>query len=481
MKVLAFDSEGNKSGFSSILNVTTPAFVSVDTSGALLSWDFKSVGGSASAAASGVMAGISASAPSGDVHLSSTFIADAYAADALCMRNANHTTLADAISANEYITFAIAPLAGNQLSISSVLIRTLSQNQSRHFTLMSSVKGFTAGTEIGTAAGGTSPTLQTVSVTGHDNLSSSTEFRIYVWGPANIWESFGLGGADNGVTANDLVINGSVKSSALPAFPTNLAATNLAETGFTLTWRAAKDAATYEVFRNGVSCGTSSSVSMDITGVTINTTYAMTVKATSGTGVVSEESTPLNVKIPDLHSPSVPMNLTVSGITDISFILHWDACSDNVAVTSYEIDMNGSTYGNTAADNLPVPFLAPNTSYSMAVRAKDAAGNVSAFSAPLAVRTLTTTGVQEQPAPSEIGRHSTPGIAVIGIADNRISVANALFGSLVSVYDLKGNLCVQNNVNSGNVQLDVTMLNKGIYLVKLRNGNSLTVATFVKK
>ena len=404
MTVKAFDSEGKKSALSTALDVTTSALSSVDTSGMIMAWDFAGQTGNATMATTDFMTGISGTAPSAVVSISSKFIASSFGTNSFSMRNQDKTTLADAITAEHYITFSVSPQAGNELSIDSIKIRPFSQNQVRNFTLMSSVGGFTNGNEIQTiqSAGQSGTALQKIVVAGISNQSTAIEFRVYVWGPANVWEAFGLGNGDGGITPKDLLVYGKIKSSALPSFPTNLTATNLTETGFTLNWKAAKNAVSYEVFKNGVSAGTTSSLTMNIMGVTINATYSMTVKATDGVGTVSEESIPLSVKIPDTHTPSVPINLTVTGITDNSFILHWNACTDNVAVTLYEINMDGNTYGNTADNYLPVPFLTANTNYSMTVRSKDAAGNVSAFSTALVVKTLAGADVTAPTAPTNL-------------------------------------------------------------------------------
>src|SRR5690606_26718997 len=51
----------------------------------------------------------------------------------------------------------------------------------------------------------------------------------------------------------------------------------------------------YEVFRDGISLGTTPSLSMQVTPVACNTTFSMTVKAFDGGGNSSNESAPLEV------------------------------------------------------------------------------------------------------------------------------------------------------------------------------------------
>ncbi|GAA4591382.1 glycoside hydrolase family 18 chitinase [Planotetraspora phitsanulokensis] len=92
----------------------------------------------------------------------------------------------------------------------------------------------------------------------------------------------------------------------------------------------------------------------------------------------------------DTTAPSVPGNLRVTGTTTSSVSLAWNASTDNVGVTGYDVyrggtlltTVTGTTYTNTG--------LAAGTAYSYTVRAKDAAGNTSA--AGTAVTGTTQTG-----------------------------------------------------------------------------------------
>ncbi|NDI35829.1 glycosyl hydrolase family 18 protein [Chengkuizengella sediminis] len=80
--------------------------------------------------------------------------------------------------------------------------------------------------------------------------------------------------------------------------------------------------------------------------------------------------------VPDNEAPTVPSNLRVTSKTSSSISLVWDASTDNVGVTGYIV-----TYGNQSINvgslNATISGLAPNTSYTFTVKAKDAAGNVS--------------------------------------------------------------------------------------------------------
>jgi uncharacterized repeat protein (TIGR03806 family) len=85
--------------------------------------------------------------------------------------------------------------------------------------------------------------------------------------------------------------------------------------------------------------------------------------------------------IADTENPTAPVNLLVSNITGTSALLSWDAATDNVAVTSYQV-YQGTMLIET---NLTAPSFSPSSlteenSYSYYVTALDSAGNESSAS-----------------------------------------------------------------------------------------------------
>ena len=92
---------------------------------------------------------------------------------------------------------------------------------------------------------------------------------------------------------------------------------------------------------------------------------------------------------PDTQPPTAPTNLASSAITQISFTLSWTASTDNVGVTGYDIYQNGIKINpsNITGTSYNVTGLAPSTTYSYYVKAKDAAGNQSVASILLNVTT----------------------------------------------------------------------------------------------
>jgi chitodextrinase len=90
----------------------------------------------------------------------------------------------------------------------------------------------------------------------------------------------------------------------------------------------------------------------------------------------------------DTTAPSTPTGLTSPARTSSSVSLSWNAASDNVGVTGYQILRGGNPVGTSGTTSFTDTGLNPSTSYTYTVRAFDAAGNYSAASAPLTVSTM---------------------------------------------------------------------------------------------
>ncbi|MEV4101442.1 carbohydrate-binding protein [Nonomuraea sp. NPDC049649] len=89
----------------------------------------------------------------------------------------------------------------------------------------------------------------------------------------------------------------------------------------------------------------------------------------------------------DTQAPSVPGNLRSTGVTSSSVSLAWNASTDNVGVTGYQVYRGGNLVTTVSGTSYTDTGLAANTSYSYTVRARDAAGNLSGHSGSATART----------------------------------------------------------------------------------------------
>ena len=89
----------------------------------------------------------------------------------------------------------------------------------------------------------------------------------------------------------------------------------------------------------------------------------------------------------DTEAPTKPSNLQVSQIESQQATVSWSASTDNVAVTSYEVYVGQQLKTTTSQTSITLSDLTAATSYVVAVKAKDDAGNTSLVSEALSFTT----------------------------------------------------------------------------------------------
>ncbi len=99
----------------------------------------------------------------------------------------------------------------------------------------------------------------------------------------------------------------------------------------------------------------------------------------------------------DTEAPTTPTNVTASNITTFSIDLSWTASTDNVAVTSYDVFVDGNLTTNVTTNSTTLNDLNSNTTYSITILAKDAVGNESAQSTAITPKTLEDTQAPSVP------------------------------------------------------------------------------------
>jgi aryl-phospho-beta-D-glucosidase BglC (GH1 family) len=85
----------------------------------------------------------------------------------------------------------------------------------------------------------------------------------------------------------------------------------------------------------------------------------------------------------DTQAPSVPGSVAVSATTSNSISLAWNASSDNIGVTGYRVYEGSAIVASPSGTSATISGLAPNSSHTYTVAARDAAGNESGRSAPV--------------------------------------------------------------------------------------------------
>ena len=225
------------------------------------------------------------------------------------------------------------------------------------------------------------------------------------------------------VTAVDAAENESERSEAAtfttpktqdteaPSVPAGVTASDVTQTGAKITWTASADnvgVAGYNVYLGESKVNTLpvTVTGYDLTGLTANTEYTVTVSAVDAAGNESARSeaatftTLAAEEEKDNEAPSVPAGVTASDVTQTGAKITWTASADNVGVAGYNVYVD-ETKVNTdklvEGMELELTGLTPDTEYTVTVSAVDAAGNESGRSAAFTFTTLKN----EEPAPEK--------------------------------------------------------------------------------
>ncbi len=179
-----------------------------------------------------------------------------------------------------------------------------------------------------------------------------------------------------------------------PTTPTNLAASNVAQTTLTLGWTASTDnvgVTGYNIYKNGTLLTSVTTTTYSVSGLTAATAYSFYVKAKDAAGNISTASSTISVttasSTSDSQAPTAPTNLASSSVTSSSVSLSWTASTDNVGVTGYDVYKNGTLLASVTTTTYSATGLTAATAYSFYVKAKDAAGNISAASSTISITT----------------------------------------------------------------------------------------------
>ena len=196
------------------------------------------------------------------------------------------------------------------------------------------------------------------------------------------------------VSNTNFTITAGTSDTIAPSTPTNLTASGTTQTSTNLSWTASTDnvgVTGYNVYRGTTLLTTVTGTTYTATGLTASTAYTFTVRARDAAGNLSAASNTANVttlaNTTDTTAPSTP-TLSASGTTQTSTNLSWTVSTDNVGVTGYNIYRGTTLLTTVTGTTYTVTGLTASTAYSFTVRARDAAGNLSAVSNTVNVTTL---------------------------------------------------------------------------------------------
>jgi len=188
---------------------------------------------------------------------------------------------------------------------------------------------------------------------------------------------------------------------------TNLSATEISETKITIAFEdpnVSPKASCYEVYRNGVKAGVTSTLSFKDTGLTPNTIYRYTVYAVDKYWNLTDPSEELEVNTAsDVTPPTVPGSLEISARTGNSITISWDASKDNIDTPTYTVYRNGETVATGVTDTEYIDTdVKKDEIYTYKVTAVDKSGNESETSED--VTTTTSIPIINRVEPDDMER-----------------------------------------------------------------------------
>ncbi|MFF0567223.1 fibronectin type III domain-containing protein [Streptomyces sp. NPDC004041] len=205
-----------------------------------------------------------------------------------------------------------------------------------------------------------------------------------------------------------------------PGIPQNVTAQASSSTSVHVMWKAApadEKVASYEVYRGEamVKSVPVTKTMIDVDGLAASTDYTFSVRAKDAAGNLSElsKAVPVTTRATppeDDEPPTAPAKLTGRADGSRGATLTWDAATDDVGVTSYDIYQEDSRIHSVpaSATTAKLTGLRPGTVYTFTVRARDASDKSSADSNALDLTTASAPGAPASTAPTglrtEVGR-----------------------------------------------------------------------------
>ena len=178
-----------------------------------------------------------------------------------------------------------------------------------------------------------------------------------------------------------------------PTVPGGLTATATSPINVQVSWTASTDdvaVSGYDVYRDGVavvSVGASTLQYKDT--VAAGSTHSYTVDAFDVGGNHSATATAVTVTTPaaDTTPPMTPTGVEAVAVSSKQVSVSWNASTDDVAVTGYDVYRNSVLVASVSSTTLAVTDVSvtPGTNYTYTVDAFDGAGNHSALSSSVAV------------------------------------------------------------------------------------------------
>ena len=186
-------------------------------------------------------------------------------------------------------------------------------------------------------------------------------------------------GAATGGEVEDYYIT--VTSSPLaPSVPTGLKIDSSSVDYVSISWDASpseEQVTSYNIYRNGSFLDSTPELYyIDLT-VNPGNLYTYAISAVNSTALESDLTTAVTANTQDTDPPAIPEGLKITSVSESGIGFSWEASTDNVGVTGYNIFRDGTFLTNTTELSYNDTDVSVGNSYTYSISAYDAEGNES--------------------------------------------------------------------------------------------------------
>ena len=281
----------------------------------------------------------------------------------------------------------------------------------------------------------------------------------------------------------------SVFSSASPVVtcdaPTNVAATNVAQTSATINWQAGGSETAWNLqYKAASAANWSNSITVNttptynLTGLTANTAYQVRVQATCGANETSNWTTASFTTLAEEQEECpAPTNFRTEEITKNSVTLAWNQAAGTA--TEWEINYKteaAATWTNITVTTNPytITDLTPETAYQAQIIAHCTNG-VNSDASEIITFTTLPDGINNYVLDNSTSLYPNPTTGLFTISNEQCAM------NTVNVYDVYGKLLLSVEVNGNVATIDATSLSAGVYFAKVETEKGVVTKRFVKK